>query len=136
MPRRRTHAPLRVLINNRPVGLFSKQPGGTIEFQYDQTWLDWENAFPVSLSLPLRPDAWRGAAVSAVFENLLPDSDRLRRLVAEKVGAAGADAYSLLSAIGRDCVGACSSFLQMLSFQPKPLQLKARRSMTIRLNTC
>jgi serine/threonine-protein kinase HipA len=44
--------------------------------------------------------------VVAVFENLLPDSDVLRRRVAEKVGAEGIDAYSLLSQIGRDCVGA------------------------------
>ena len=42
----------------------------------------------------------------AVFENLLPDSDVLRMRVAEKVGAKGTDAYSLLSQIGRDCVGA------------------------------
>src|SRR3546814_661020 len=34
------------------------------------------------------------------------DSDALRERVAEKVGAEGADAYSLLTAIGRDCVGA------------------------------
>lgn len=61
---------------------------------------------PVSLSLPLREDAYRGAAVTAVFDNLLPDSDTLRRRVAEKVGAAGTDFYSLLAAIGRDCVGA------------------------------
>ena len=47
-----------------------------------------------------------GAAVTAVFDNLLPDSDTLRRRVAEKVGAAGTDFYSLLAAIGRDCVGA------------------------------
>ena len=38
--------------------------------------------------------------------NLLPDSEALRRRVAEKVGARGSDAYSLLTAIGRDCVGA------------------------------
>jgi serine/threonine-protein kinase HipA len=54
----------------------------------------------------LREDAYRGAPVVAVFDNLLPDSDALRLRVAEKVGAAGTDAYSLLAAIGRDCVGA------------------------------
>lgn len=41
-----------------------------------------------------------------MFENLLPDSDALCRRVAERVGAGGTDAYSLLAAIGRDCVGA------------------------------
>ncbi len=106
MPRRRQHAPLRVYLNNRLVGHFLKEPGGAVSFRYDDSWLGWENAIPVSLSLPLREDAYRGAPVSAVFENLLPDSETLRRRVAERVGAAGADAYSLLAAIGRDCVGA------------------------------
>lgn len=106
MPRRRAHAPLRVLLNNRPVGRLNKAATGAIDFRYEPAWLEWEHAMPVSLSLPLREDAYRGAAVLAVFDNLLPDSDALRRRVAEKVGAAGTDFYSLLTAIGRDCVGA------------------------------
>jgi len=106
MPRRRRHAPLRVLLNNRLVGQLNKAATGAIDFQYDPSWLEWEHALPVSLSLPMREDAYRGEAVTAVFENLLPDSAALRRRVAEKVGAAGTDAYSMLAAIGRDCVGA------------------------------
>lgn len=106
MARRRQHVPLHVYLNNRLVGHLLKEPGGAISFQYDESWLGWESAIPVSLSLPLREDAWRGAPVVAVFENLLPDSELLRRRVAERVGAEGADAYSLLAAIGRDCVGA------------------------------
>lgn len=106
MGRRRVHAPLRVHLNNRLVGRLEKEPGGATAFAYDRDWLAWESAIPVSLSLPLREDAFRGAPVAAVFDNLLPDSELLRRRVAERVGAAGADAYSLLAAIGRDCVGA------------------------------
>ncbi|MEJ0011355.1 MAG: type II toxin-antitoxin system HipA family toxin [Bauldia sp.] len=106
MARHRQHAPLRVYLNNRFVGRLFKEPGGATTFRYDETWLDWENAIPVSLSLPLREDTYRGAPVTAVFENLLPDSEALRRRVAERVGAEGSDAYSLLAAIGRDCVGA------------------------------
>jgi len=51
-----------------------------------------------------------------VFENLLPDSDDIRRRVAERVGAEGVDAYSLLARIGRDCVGA----LQFLAEGEEP----------------
>ena len=106
MGRKRFHTPLRVLLNNRLVGYLVKDPGGAIDFRYDESWLAWEHALPVSLSLPLREDAYRGEPVAAVFENLLPDSENLRRRVAEKVGASGTDSYSLLSQIGRDCVGA------------------------------
>lgn len=117
MPRRRQHPPLSVYLNNRLVGHLNKEPSGAIEFQYDESWLAWEHALPVSLSLPLREDSYRGAPVAAVFENLLPDSDALRRRVAEKVGAQGADAYSLLTAIGRDCVGA----LQFIADGDQPI---------------
>lgn len=106
MARTRRYPPLRIYQNDRPVGQLLKEPSGAIEFRYDREWLDRSNAFPVSLSLPLREEPWRGEPVAAVFENLLPDSADLRRRVAERVGAAGNDTYSLLAAIGRDCVGA------------------------------
>ena len=106
MPRQRLNKPLRVLLNNRLVGHLLKEASGAISVRYDESWLSWSNTFPISMSLPLREDAFRGERVVAVCENLLPDSEILRRRVAEKVGAKGTDAYSLLSQIGRDCVGA------------------------------
>jgi serine/threonine-protein kinase HipA len=106
MARRRTYEPLRVYLNNRLVGVLNKETSGAVEFQYDESWLNWEHALPISLSLPMRETAFRGEPVIAVFENLLPDSDALRHRVAEKVGARGTDAYSMLAAIGHDCVGA------------------------------
>ena len=106
MGRRPAYAPLRVYLNNRRVGTLNREAGGAIRFSYHEDWLSWEHALPVSLSLPLRETPYRGEPVAAVFENLLPDSDKLRRLVAEKVGARGIDAYSMLAKIGHDCVGA------------------------------
>ncbi len=75
-------------------------------FAYAQNWLEWEHRLPVSLSLPLQESRYRGAPVLAVFDNLLPDSDLIRRRIAERVGAEGVDVFSLLSQIGRDCIGA------------------------------
>lgn len=106
MGRRKTHAPLNVLINNRLVGRLEKEPGGAIAFSYDQTWLDWPPHFPISLSMPPRKATFRGEQVVAVFDNLLPDNPTVRRLLAERTGAQGSDAYSLLEQIGRDCIGA------------------------------
>jgi serine/threonine-protein kinase HipA len=73
---------------------------------YDKGWLGWDNAIPVSMSLPLREDRYIGDPVLAVFENLLPDNDDIRRRLAERAKAEGSDAYSLLAAVGRDCIGA------------------------------
>lgn len=106
MTRKKTYAPLRVLINNHLVGRLEKEPGGAVSFQYDDAWLNWEHNFSVSLSLPLRKSAYRGKPVMAVFDNLLPDHAHIRRRLAERTGAEGTDIYSLLTQIGRDCVGA------------------------------
>lgn len=106
MARTRRHNPLRVLLNSRLVGHLLKDTNGAVEFRYAPSWLEMSQAIPVSLSMPIREDPYKGETVTAVFENLLPDSDVLRKRVAEKVGANGTDAYSLLSEIGRDCVGA------------------------------
>lgn len=106
MGRRKAHAPLNVLINGRLAGRLSKEPSGAIAFQYDRDWLRWEHSFAISLSLPARETAYTGAAVTAVFDNLLPDNENVRRKVAERTGAESTDVYSLLERIGRDCVGA------------------------------
>lgn len=117
MARRRQRIDLRVYLENRLVGTLRKEASGAVEFRYDAAWLTAESAFPVSLSLPLQEAAWRGEKVTAVFENLLPDADALRRQVAERVGAQGTDAVSLLAAIGHDCVGA----LRFLATDEPPL---------------
>lgn len=106
MARRPVHPPLNVFLNGRQTGRLRRASSGAIDFQYDESWLNWKHTFPVSLSLPLREDAYSGAEVVAVFDNLLPDNDDIRRRIAARAKADGTDAYSLLSAIGRDCVGA------------------------------
>jgi serine/threonine-protein kinase HipA len=93
-------------MNARLVGRLRRQASGAIDFQYDPDWLSWEYALPVSLSLPMREDRYIGDPVIAVFDNLLPDSDAIRRRLAERVHADSPDAYSLLAKIGRDCIGA------------------------------
>ena len=106
MARQRNRIPLNVYLNGRLTGQLKRQISGAIDFQYDPTWLEWEHTFPISLSLPLREDHYVGELVIAVFDNLLPDNEDMRRRVAAKTHADGTDSYSLLAAIGRDCVGA------------------------------
>ena len=119
MPRKPAHVPLDIFLNGQPIGQLARQADGAISFRYARNWLERENVFPVSLSLPLRDSRFTGDRVTAVFENLLPDSKPIRTRVAERVGAAGTDAYSMLAQIGRDCVGA----LQFLpeGSEPGPL---------------
>lgn len=112
MARRRQYEPLDVYLNSRLVGQIRRQTSGAIQFQYAQSWLEWPSTLPISLSLPLREDIYTGAPVIAVFDNLLPDNDSIRRQIAVRAHAPGIDAYSLLAALGHDCAGALQ-FLPM-----------------------
>ncbi len=63
---------------------------------------------PLSLSLPFNPhnEPTKGPAVEHYFDNLLPDSNDIRKRVAARFKTGSVDAFDLLRAIGRDCVGA------------------------------
>lgn len=106
MARRRVTITLDVYLNGRLVGKLTRAASGAVDFAYADEWLGWDHAFGISLSLPLRSERYRGDSVTAVFDNLLPDDDQVRRRLAARARADGSDAFSLLAAIGRDCVGA------------------------------
>lgn len=106
MARRPATITLEVCLNGRRVGTLRSAASGAVTFAYDATWLNWEHGFPISLSMPLTEDVYRGGVVLAVFDNLLPDSVSIRRQIAARVGAEGDDIINLLAKIGSDCVGA------------------------------
>ena len=76
-------------------------------FVYDASWLKSPKVRSLSLSLPITASREvRGEAVANYFDNLLPDNDRIRERLSRRFKTKRADAFSLLEAIGRDCVGA------------------------------
>ncbi|MDT8853575.1 type II toxin-antitoxin system HipA family toxin [Paracoccaceae bacterium Fryx2] len=115
-PRRATRTG--VWFQQRRVGTLTRQPDGGMAFSYDPAWMEDERAFPVASSLPLSVRTWRGDAVFSAFDNLLPDAEGdLRDRIAARVGTDGKDVHSLLSVLGRDCVGA----LQFLPADTEPV---------------
>ena len=125
MGRKRKSDVLTVALNGRVVGRLARAADGATRFDYAHAWLDWEFAIPVSRSMPLVDRPFTGLAVRAVFDNLLPDDDRIRARIAAKVGADGTDAFSMLSALGRDCVGALQFLPEhMPAAPPEPPQGK------------
>jgi serine/threonine-protein kinase HipA len=109
---------LAVWANGVRVGHWRLPARARMEFQYDDAWRHADEARPLSLSLPLTLDAHahRGAAVEAYFDNLLPDSEPIRRRLQERFHTDSRGAFDLLAAIGRDCVGA----VQMLPADEVP----------------
>lgn len=76
------------------------------KFQYAPEWLTSPRCRPLSLSLPISSTAEiTGGPVVNYFDNLLPDNKAIRQRIGRR-HKVDADVYSLLQAIGRDCVGA------------------------------
>ncbi|MYN38225.1 type II toxin-antitoxin system HipA family toxin [Duganella sp. FT109W] len=118
---RRAHAQrLNIWLNGSPVGYWDASAGGNTLTYFDE-WIDDEQGRPLSLSLPFQPGnaPYRGQVVQNYFDNLLPDSDVIRRRIAQHFRTAGTEPYQLLAAVGRDCVGA----IQLLPADESPTDL-------------
>ena len=99
---------LAVWMNGERVGVWSQPRGRAASFQYDPDWISSDSARRLSLSLPFTPGntPHKGDVVTHYFENLLPDSAEIRSRLRQRYGTASTEAFDLLAAIGRDCVGA------------------------------
>ncbi|BAO88420.1 type II toxin-antitoxin system HipA family toxin [Caballeronia cordobensis] len=123
MAGRRSHArSLSVWANGRRVATWHLPARGAAELIYDDAWVRSDEARPLSLSLPIRLDGapLRGDPVVNYFDNLLPDSEPIRRRIAQRFQTESADAFDLLQAIGRDCVGA----VQLLAEDESPTHVE------------
>ncbi|MBI3143916.1 MAG: type II toxin-antitoxin system HipA family toxin [Pseudogulbenkiania sp.] len=120
MGRRSHKQKLAIWMNGILVGNWEKAPNGE-SFVYREEWIADEQGRPLSLSLPFTPgnQAYRGTRVTAFFDNLLPDSEAIRRRLAQRYLTGSIEPFELLTAVGRDCVGA----LQLLPPGEEPTDL-------------
>lgn len=102
-----TVAELHVWMNGLHVGLWSTLRTGTPVFRYAESWVHADEGRALSLSLPITASLeHRGDVVTHYFDNLLPDSAAIRRRLRSRFRARSVEAFDLLAAVGRDCVGA------------------------------
>lgn len=106
MGRKRQGRVLDVYVGTSKVGTYSRAPDGATAFRYGSEWLSSEQAFPISLSMPLSDRIWSGEGTSSYFDGLLPDDRAVREKIAAREHAESAGVFDLLAVIGRDCVGA------------------------------
>jgi serine/threonine-protein kinase HipA len=98
---------LQVWMNGQAVGVWTTLRTGTPVWRYHEAWVASPEGRALSLSLPFTQDLeHRGDKVTNYFDNLLPDSAAIRRRLRRRWLARSDDAFDLLAAIGRDCVGA------------------------------
>ena len=111
---------LNLWMNGLPVGSWETTRSGE-RLTYANEWIDDPQGRPLSLSLPFTPgnQPYRGQVVADYFDNLLPDSEPIRRRIAARYRTGSTAPFSLLAALGRDCVGA----LQLLPPEEEPTDL-------------
>jgi serine/threonine-protein kinase HipA len=99
-------AGLPVYFEQRLVGAIDVDKSGP-GFTYDSGWIGLRGAFPISTTMPLRPDRIGPDVFLPWAANLLPENEQLRTL-GQLLGMARSDVIGLLSAIGGDTAGALS----------------------------
>ncbi|MBF4254030.1 type II toxin-antitoxin system HipA family toxin, partial [Vibrio anguillarum] len=97
---------LTAYMNNELVGTLAKYPDNRLSFKYDSSWLNNDNARPLSLSLKMQKNIISSEAVFNYFDNLLPDSTDTRSRLAARFKTSTKQSFDLLTVVGRDVVGA------------------------------
>ncbi len=97
---------LGVFMNGVAVGDLDRERSGALSFTYDPAWLERPRPLPISRKFPLQENPYTGQSVRDYFDNLLPDDRQVRERVAARAQAGGTQAFDILEAVGRDCVGA------------------------------
>ncbi|MFN8152172.1 MAG: type II toxin-antitoxin system HipA family toxin [Solirubrobacterales bacterium] len=97
---------LDVHLHDRRLGTLERIEGGRLRFTYDGG-VEADMRPPLSLSLPVRTEAYEDAECRGYFSGLLPEGGFLRG-VARAFGVSASNAFSVLDAIGGECAGAVS----------------------------
>jgi serine/threonine-protein kinase HipA len=99
-------AALCVWMNGQRVGTWTPGKSAASEFVYEPVWIRSDYFRVLSLSIPVTADLTvRGNQVTSYFDNLLPDNPAIRKRIGERFKVR-AETFELLTAIGRDCIGA------------------------------
>ncbi len=114
---------LKVYLGTAHVGNLSVGAKRQLQFQYEQAWLEYANAIPISLSLPLNQTNYENDESRPFFENLLPEGES-RKIIAKEFGLSEKNIYGLLEAIGGDCAGAVSLWPSELPENNQNLKLQ------------
>jgi serine/threonine-protein kinase HipA len=87
------------------VGYLVQDDGGQIFFNYTESWLNKPGATPLSQSLPLRKERFKGKQCRAFFAGILPEESK-REIIASNLGISARNDYAMLERIGGECAGA------------------------------
>ncbi len=91
------------------VGAIQGNSSNDARFSYSEDYINNPNYRPISISLPYQTDPFDETRTRNFFEGLLPEGFT-RRCVAENLHADENDYLTILSALGKECIGALKIF--------------------------
>lgn len=97
---------LDVYLHGSVAGALERRSQGRLRFAYDESWVD-AGGPPLSLSLPVRPEAFGHEECAPFFEGLLPEGDFLKA-IARTLHVSASNPFQLLTELGGECAGAIS----------------------------
>ena len=98
---------LTVYLNGERVGTLDEDDSGLLEFRYALEWTGRQDAMPLSRSLPLQSESFRGKHARPFFAGILPDEGP-RQQIASILGISERNDFAMLERIGGECAGAVS----------------------------
>lgn len=97
---------LYIAMNNQLVGIWKYKNEDNQSFQYIESWIDSKYARSISLSMPIREKQYTGDVVKHFFTNLIPERKDIIEYIQRKYSIKKNDAFSILTVLGKDCIGA------------------------------
>lgn len=95
---------LDVYLHGGRAGTLERKSQAKLSFTYARDWIAAERA-PISLSLPLRKQAYDHDSCAPFFEGLLPEGDFLKA-ISRTLHVSARNPFQLLAEIGGECAGA------------------------------
>lgn len=96
---------LLVYLHGDRAGTLDQDDSGSLEFRYDPEWVARPSAQPLSRSLPVQTQPFRGKHARPFFAGILPDEGP-RHQIAAILGISERNDFALLERIGGECAGA------------------------------
>ncbi len=94
------------LLDGRAIGRVRRLRTGRLSFTYEDSWRQDEDAYPLSLSMPLTASDHRHGPIDAFLWGLLPDNEFILDRWAKSFHVSPRNAFALIAEVGEDCAGA------------------------------